>query len=226
MLLKQRESWKNTSRRLWSATRKVFLKRIETVKKFLAFCFLAIVLFSLFLPELRAQGIAISYPGLTGESASLWMASDGGFFKENGIESKLIYMEGGRLSIQSLLSGHTQFMSGDAVSAFTAVAGGADVVLLASAKNVLPYVFAVSKETKRFQDLKTKIVGISQIGGRAGEIARMVVKNNGLDPDRDVTYLAVGGTMSRLAALSGGRVQAAPISRGVMSLAEEKGLRV
>ena len=106
------------------------------MKNFWAFCLLAIVLFQpLFLPELRAQGIAISYPGLTGESASLWMASDGGFFKENGIDSKLVYMEGGRLSIQSLLSGHTQFMSGDAVSAFTAVAGGADVVLLASAKN-------------------------------------------------------------------------------------------
>src|SRR5215472_15041918 len=116
MLLKQRESWKNTSRRLWSATQKVFLKRIETVKKFPPFCFLAIVLFQpLFLPELQGQGIAISYPGLTGESASLWMASDGGFFKENGIDSKLVYMEGGRLSIQSLLSGSTQFMAGDAV---------------------------------------------------------------------------------------------------------------
>src|SRR5215472_47271 len=227
MLLKPRVSWKNTSRRLWCATRKVFLKRIETVKKFPPFCFLTIVLFQpLFLPELRAQGIAISYPGLTGESASLWMASDGGFFKENGIDSKLIYMEGGRLSIQSLLSGHTQFMSGDAVSAFTAVAGGADVVLLASAKNVLPYVFAVSKETKRFQDLKGKIIGISQIGGRAGEIARMVIKNGGLDPDRDVTYLAVGGTMSRLAALSRGRVHAAPISRGVVTAAQEKGLQI
>lgn len=203
------------------------MKRIETMKNWPGLCFLAIVLFQpLFLPELRAQGIAISYPGLTGESASLWMASEGGFFKENGIDAKLIYMEGGRLSIQSLLSGHTQFMAGDAVSAFTAVAGGADVVLLASAKNVLPYVFAVSKETKRFQDLKGKIIGISQIGGRAGEIARMVIKNGGLDPDRDVTYLAVGGTMSRLAALSGGRVHAAPISRGVMPMAEEKGLKV
>ena len=120
------------------------MKRIETMKNWPGLCFLAIVLFQpVFLPELRAQGIAISYPGLTGESASLWMASEGGFFKENGIDAKLIYMEGGRmeggrLSIQSLLSGHTQFMAGDAVSAFTAVAGGADVVLLASAKNVLP----------------------------------------------------------------------------------------
>ncbi len=134
-----------------------------------------------------AQEIAISYPGLSGESSSLWIAREGGFFKENGVDAKLIYMEGGRLSIQSLLSGHTQFMAGDAVSALSAVGAGADIVLLASAKNILPYVFAVAKQVKRIQDLKSKIVGISQIGGRAGEIARMVIKNNGLDPDKDVT---------------------------------------
>ncbi len=175
---------------------------------------------------LSAQEIAISYPGLTGESATLWMAREGGYFKENGIDAKLIYMEGGRLSIQSLVAGHTQFMAGDAVSALSAVAGGADIVLLASAKNVLPYVFAVGKQIKRIGDLKGKVVGISQIGGRAGEIARMVVKNNGLDPDKDVIYLAVGGTLSRLAALSGGRVQAAPISKGLVPTAEEKGLTI
>lgn len=173
-----------------------------------------------------AQEIAISYPGLSGESSSLWLASEGGFFKENGVEAKLIYMEGGRLSIQSLLSGTTQFMAGDAVSALSAVGNGADIVLVASAKNTLPYVFAVAKEIKRIQDLKTKIVGISQIGGRAGEIARMVIKNNGLDPDKDVIYLAVGGTVSRLAALSGGRVQAAPISKGLAPSAQEKGLHI
>ena len=175
---------------------------------------------------LGAQEIAISYPGLSGESSSLWLASEGGFFKENGVEAKLIYMEGGRLSIQSLLSGTTQFMAGDAVSALSAVGNGADIVLVASAKNTLPYVFAVAKEIKRIQDLKTKVVGISQIGGRAGEIARMVIKNNGLDPDKDVIYLAVGGTVSRLAALSGGRVQAAPISKGLVPSAQEKGLHI
>jgi ABC-type nitrate/sulfonate/bicarbonate transport system substrate-binding protein len=173
-----------------------------------------------------AQELAISYPGLSGESSSLWMAREGGFFKENGVDAKLIYMEGGRLSIQSLLSGNTQFMAGDAVSALSAVGAGADIVLLASAKNVLPYVFAVAKQVRRIQDLKSKIVGISQIGGRAGEIARMVIKNNGLDPDKDVIYLAVGGTVSRLAALAGGRVQAAPISKGMVPAAEQKGLNI
>jgi NitT/TauT family transport system substrate-binding protein len=173
-----------------------------------------------------AQDLYMSYPGLTGESSPLWVAREAGIFKEYGIESKLIYMEGGRLSIQSLLSGTTQFMTGDAVSALTAVAGGADIVLLASAKNVLPYVFAVSKDVRRNEDLKGKIIATSQVGGRAGEIARMAVKNMGLDADKDVTYLAVGGTMSRLAALSSGRVQAAPISQIMVPIAEERGLRV
>jgi len=151
---------------------------------------------------------------------------EGGFFKENGVDAKLVYMEGGRLSIQSLLSGHTQFMTGDAVSALSAEGAGADIVLLGSAKNVLPYVFGVTKQVRRIQDLKGKVVGISQIGGRAGEIARMVIKNNGLDPDKDVIYLAVGGTMSRLAALATGKVQAAPISKGVVTAAQEKGLQI
>src|SRR5215475_3201850 len=92
-----------------------------------------------------AEEIYMSYPGLTGESAPLWIARETGIFKDYGIDAKLVYMEGGRLSIQSLLSGTTQFMTGDAVSALTAVAGGAEIVLLASAKNVLPYVFAVSR---------------------------------------------------------------------------------
>ncbi|HEY2988235.1 MAG TPA: ABC transporter substrate-binding protein, partial [Candidatus Binatia bacterium] len=162
--------------------------------------------------DLGAEEILISYPGLTGESSALWVAKEARAFQENAIEAKLVYMEGGRLSVQSLLSGSTQFMTGDAVTALAAVGQGADIVLLASAKNVLPYVFAVAKDVRRGADLKGKMVATSQIGGRAGEIARMVIKSMGLDPDKDVAYLAVGGTLSRLAALSAGRVQAAPIS--------------
>ncbi|MGH9820402.1 MAG: ABC transporter substrate-binding protein [Pyrinomonadaceae bacterium] len=173
-----------------------------------------------------AQEIHISYPGLTGESAPLWVAKDAGIFGEYGIDAKLVYMEGGRLSMQSLLSGTTQFMAGDAVTALTAIAGGADILLLVSAKNVLPYVFAVAKDIRQPSDLKGKIIATSQLGGRAGEIARMVIGTMGLDPNKDVTYMAVGGTMSRLAALSTGKVQAAPISQTVSAVAEERGFRI
>ena len=194
-------------------------------RKFLA-CALVVLFELMGLRSLAAQELYLSYPGLTGESAPLWIAKETGIFKEYGIDAKLVYMEGGRLSIQSLLAGTTQFMTGDAVSALSAIAGGADIVLLASAKNILPYVFAVAKDVRRPADLKGRIIATSQIGGRAGEIARMAIQNMGLDPDKDVSYLAVGGTMSRLAALGTGKVHAAPISQVVVPVAEERGLKI
>src|SRR4030095_12799626 len=83
-----------------------------------------------------AQQLDMSYPGLTGESAPLWVARASGIFKEYGIDARLVYMEGGRLSIQSLLANSTQFMTGDAVSALSAIAGGADIVLFGLGQNV------------------------------------------------------------------------------------------
>ena len=194
-------------------------------RKILAFAWI-VMLQLMGLSSLAAQELYISYPGLTGGPLPCGSPRRVGILKEYGIDAKLVYMEGGRLSIQSLLSGTTQFMTGDAVSALSAIAGGADIVLLASAKNVLPYVFAVAKDVRRPADLKGKIIATSQIGGRAGEIARMAIHNMGLDPDKDVTYLAVGGTMSRLAALGTGKVHAAPISHVVVPIAEERGLRI
>jgi ABC-type nitrate/sulfonate/bicarbonate transport system substrate-binding protein len=41
-----------------------------------------------------AQDFYMSYPGLTGESAPLWIATEAGILKEYGIDAKLVYMEG------------------------------------------------------------------------------------------------------------------------------------
>ena len=49
-----------------------------------------------------AQQLDMSYPGLTGESAPLWIARESGIFKEYGIDARLVYMEGGCRSKVSL----------------------------------------------------------------------------------------------------------------------------
>jgi ABC-type nitrate/sulfonate/bicarbonate transport system substrate-binding protein len=45
-------------------------------------------------PFAAAQEIYMSYRGLTGESAPLWVAREAGILKEYGIDAKLVYMEG------------------------------------------------------------------------------------------------------------------------------------
>ena len=171
--------------------------------------------------------VYVSTCAVTGGFIHLYIALDQKLFEKYGINVKHVVIRGGtNVNLAALGTDEVQFLYCAADSTIPGMATGRDATLIASPLVGLPYLIIARKEIRTVQDLKGKIIGISQIGGRAGEIARMVIKNGGLDPDRDVTYLAVGGTMSRLAALSGGRVHAAPISRGVMPMAEEKGLKV
>ena len=51
-------------------------------------------------------------------------------------------------------------------------------------------------------DLKGKKIGVSSLGGMSTLVVREIVARSGLDPDRDVTYLSVGGSDTRSGAMS------------------------
>ena len=56
-------------------------------------------------------------------------------------------------------------------------------------------------EIKTVQDLKGKIIGLNSIGGGLESTVRLMLKHYGLDPDKDVKFLATGGIETRFAAL-------------------------
>ena len=64
-------------------------------------------------------------------------------------------------------------------------------------------------EYKTVQALKGKTVAVLIAGGVAHFAARSIVKHYGLDPDKELKYLAVGPPDARFAALSQGLVEAA-----------------
>jgi NitT/TauT family transport system substrate-binding protein len=66
-----------------------------------------------------------------------------------------------------------------------------------------------SPALKRVEDLRGKIFGISSFGGTPHSEAIMILRKYGLNPEKDVTFLQVGGSASRYTALESGAVQAA-----------------
>jgi NitT/TauT family transport system substrate-binding protein len=58
-------------------------------------------------------------------------------------------------------------------------------------------------------DLKGKKIAVSSLGSMSTLLVRQIVARSGLDPDRDVTYLAVGGSETRSGAMAAGFVDAA-----------------
>jgi ABC-type nitrate/sulfonate/bicarbonate transport system substrate-binding protein len=67
-----------------------------------------------------------------------------------------------------------------------------------------PIALISRSEFKRVQDLKGKNIGLNTFGGTLESISRLIAKHFGLDPDKDLKFLATGTVESRFAAMQQG----------------------
>src|SRR3954468_16522299 len=61
---------------------------------------------------------------------------------------------------------------------------------------------------QKYEDLKGKKIGVSDMGTTDYPVTRAVLQNNGIDPDKDVTWIAVGAGVSAGVALQRGVIDA------------------
>ncbi len=141
------------------------------------------------------------------------IATAKGFFKEQGLTVEPIFVRGGPIAITSLISGNVDFASiGGAQAAIRSNAKGLDLNIISSLSNYTNYTLIGSKENKRLEDLRGKIVGITGAGTFSDFTIRLYLKRNNLDPDKDVALRAIGQTFVRATALEKGLIAAAPFS--------------
>ena len=207
-----------------------FLNRDVWASKAVALASLSIALFAFCLREGIAQvapeKIAVSYPSVTSTGGVVpWIAKEKGFFSSNGLDAELIYTSGA-LSMQALLGGSVDLALGSIFDPLSAIAGGADIVVIGSFNNSPPYVMAAIPEVREVKDLRGRKVGVRSLTGPATAITQIILEEAGLDPKRDVQILRVGGTAIRLAALKDGHIDAALIDEAVAHRAKESGLNI
>jgi NitT/TauT family transport system substrate-binding protein len=191
---------------------------------------LSIIFLSFSAKEATAQGalekIAISYPSVSSTGGVVpWIAKEKGFFTAHGVDAELIYTSGA-LSIQALMGGSVDLVLGSIFDPLSAIAGGADIVVLGSFNNSLPYVMAARPEVRDVKDLRGRKVGVRSLTGPATAMTQFILEEIGLDQKRDVQILRVGGTAARLAALKDGYIDAALIDEAVAHRAKESGLNI
>ena len=141
------------------------------------------------------------------------IAINRGFFREQGLAVEPIFVRGGPTALAALISGDADFASiGGAQAAIRSRAKGLDVHIIASQSNYTNYTLLGSKETRTVQELRGKTVGVTGAGSFSDFTIRIYLKRNHLDPDKDVTLRAIGGTTVRAVALERGLIAAAPFS--------------
>lgn len=128
-------------------------------------------------------------------------------FKQD-IEIEDILMSSGSLSAQTLASGQVKIIVTTSAVVPQFNLSGGDMVIVAGTINKLPYQIVARGEIKTPALLKGKRVAISRFGSSSEWLVRLALTRMGLDPDKDVTIIQIGGQNERLAALQTNAAQA------------------
>ena len=155
-----------------------------------------------------ADQVTTTYQSVTiGSSTPLWIAKDAGFFQRQGLDVKIVFVEGSPRTMQTLIAGEAQIVESTGPAVLNARAAGSPVVIVAGYVNVMPYYLIVDSSINSPADLKGKVGANHMPGTAADTVIRIGLKALGLDPDRDVSLRAIGNTPMRLQAMSAGVAQ-------------------
>ncbi len=136
-----------------------------------------------------------------------------GFFRAQGLDVQPIFVRGGPAALAALSSGEVDFAEiGGAQAVMRSRARGLDVAIIGAISNATNYQLLGAKGTRGLEDLKGKIVGVTGAGAFSDFATRTFLRRKGIDPDKDVTLRAIGGSNLRVAALEKGLVSAAPFA--------------
>ncbi len=153
--------------------------------------------------------VAYVAPGITQVIPSI--TKEAGIFAKHGFDAEVILLTGSPRIIQTLIAGDIDYAVGGTASVLRARIRGADPVIVATTSNYSGQRVLLRPDSplQRLQDLKGKIVGVTQYGSQGDTFFRDALKKNGLKPDAEVNIIQMGGIPQVASALIAGKIDAA-----------------
>jgi NitT/TauT family transport system substrate-binding protein len=151
------------------------------------------------------------------------LARENKIFEQLGLDVELINIPP-TLGVTALVSGDLQYVVFAGTTLNAAVRGLP--VKLVMIYNDRPLFSLMSRpEIRSVKELKGKVLGIASLTSGESFLSRRLLKEAGIDPEREVILRTIGNTPDRLAALRTGVVDATTLTVPVDIQAERFGLR-
>lgn len=185
------------------------------------------ILTCLVIADAESKDLNIGWPGQgSWTTLPFVVAGEKGLFEKEGMKVRLIAFRGTNLMLAALLAGEIDY--GTFLPFFVgSAARGLPVRIVGSMTKTSGYSMVSRPEIQSILALRGKKIRINSFGSSADYAAYMAVSKNGLDPNRDVTFLAIGGgTQDRLAALASGSVDATVLTSPLEYNAEKQGFKI
>ena len=141
--------------------------------------------------ELRK--ITFGYSSLGAMATGTWVAKEVGAFEKHGIYADLIYISSGPVTVQALIGGDLQGMSGASNAVINAILSGAQIVAVGGTANRPYHRLWVQPEIDRLEDLRGKVLGVTRFGSITDNLTRILLRRHGLE--NAVSVRQLGGNL-------------------------------
>lgn len=168
-----------------------------------------------------SQQIEITHPGL-------YIGDPLGFNAEEGIELSVQTTQGSQQALQLLAAGRVDFVQVTTETIINARDQGVNAMIVYSAVNHYNSQIAALADgsIKDVKDFKGKQIGVFSLSSGSVPYLKAVLKEAGLDPEKDVTMVPVGAGAPALQALNNGTVAAISLWAGAFAVFENQGAKL
>jgi len=203
--------------------RRSFILSYKTIR--VSACIVCLILSLAAIPAVLAEEqVLIAYAGHNEAVAPMWVGIEKGLFKKYGLEVRMLQVRSGPLIMATLASGSVGVVWPASSSVLSVAAGGLKVSCVASPNNNIPRELVVRKETKSFEELRGRVIGVQSIGGGFWLQTMIVLDNIGLDPEKyQLRMRVIGDTATITQALISGNIDAAVLPYSFSGLAKRAG---
>ncbi len=169
--------------------------------------------------------IRVSYSVISAASLVTWTAKDAGIFQKHGLDVDLIYIGSATKAVSATIAGDTQINQGAGTGSVLARLSGADTVWIASILDTTNQSLVVIPEIRGPQELRGRILGVTRYGSLSDFGVRKYLQQVGLDPDKDVKIIQMGGLPETLAAMQAGSIHGGALSSPILTKAKLLGFK-
>src|SRR5262245_31258651 len=175
-------------------------------------------------PTFAQVDFPIGYSSLGGTYAFLALMEEQKLLEKEGIRPTYVYIGGPQIS-QALIAGDIRMAVLGAASPVRAAPHGPETCFIGGVTDKENITVVSDPKITKPADLKGTRIAIDRLGDYSDFRARKVLERYGLEPQKDVVLLQIGGQTGRFAALKSGQVQSTFVAAPLTLVARKAGFR-
>jgi NitT/TauT family transport system substrate-binding protein len=181
------------------------------MKKMFSMVALLLLLFSSVQLDAQTKRIPVAYSAVSASQSAFYLTKEAGYFEKHGLLVDPVYVSSGTKVAQAVIAGEFPIALAGGTVVNANLAGG-DIAIFGGLVNVPSFYVVVHSSIKRPEDLKGKTIGITTFGSSTDFSIRYLIKKWGMEPDKDIRVLQMGGQPQIVAAMVAGAVQGGVLS--------------